>query len=55
MSSYLVGGAGHGHEEEEVGSEEADAELQVEGDADTPERAAQEEGDDGEEEADQRH
>jgi len=42
-----------GHEEEEVSSKEADAELQVEGAADAPERAAQEEGDNGEEEADQ--
>lgn len=34
---YPIGSVGHGHEEEEVGSKEADAELQVKGDADTPE------------------
>lgn len=54
-SPYLLGGEVLGHEEEEVSDEEADAELQVEGDTDAPERAAQDEGDNGEEEAEQRY
>ena len=42
------------HEEEEVGQEEADGELQVEGSAGVPDGSTQEEGEGRQEEAEQR-